>query len=61
MGKDRYPIHGRRRRWFAPWRVICRCGLAAYPCTVMRTVAYRERVNAAHAWRDDERKNSGRW
>jgi hypothetical protein len=36
--RDPYPKHGPRRRWFAPWRVICRCGLAAYPCIVMRTL-----------------------
>jgi hypothetical protein len=59
MSRDPYPKHGPRRRWFAPWRRICRCGLDAYPCVVMRTV-YRERVDAAHAWRRLERRNF-RW
>lgn len=36
MRRDPYPIHGRRRRWFAPFTVICRCGLDAYPCAVVR-------------------------
>lgn len=24
--------HGPRRRWWAPWSPICRCGLGAWPC-----------------------------
>jgi hypothetical protein len=56
---DHYPKHGPRRRWFAPWRVICRCGLDAYPCIVMKTV-HRDRLNAAKHWRNDERRNARR-
>ncbi|MFC6563216.1 hypothetical protein [Actinoplanes utahensis] len=41
--------------------MICRCGLDAYPCVVMKThAAYRDRVNAARTWRDYERRNI-RW
>lgn len=32
--------HGPRRLWYAPWKVICRCGLGAWPCYV---VLMRER------------------
>lgn len=59
MSKDLWPKHGPRRRWFAPWQVICRCGLDAYPCIVMKTV-YRDRLNAARQWQGLERKNT-RW
>ncbi|BEL09201.1 hypothetical protein Q0Z83_073920 [Actinoplanes sichuanensis] len=60
MGRDLWPKHGRRRIWWAPWRVVCRCGLAAYPCVVLRTV-YRNRVDAAQRWRNEERRNAHRW
>lgn len=30
----RYPDCGPRRRWYAPWRVSCRCGQPVYPCVV---------------------------
>jgi hypothetical protein len=39
MHRDPYPIHGRTRRWFRPFTVICRCGLDAYPCPVTRALA----------------------
>jgi hypothetical protein len=28
--------HGPRRLWLRPWKVVCRCGLGAYPCPVVR-------------------------
>jgi hypothetical protein len=28
--------HGPRRPWWAPWRLVCRCGLEAYPCPAER-------------------------
>ena len=37
--RDLYPKHGLRRLWYAPWRVVCRCGLEVYPCFVERMVA----------------------
>lgn len=52
--RDPYPKHGKRRPWYAPWRVICRCGLDAYPCTVVR-MQQRQAVEAARDWRDEER------
>lgn len=27
--------HGPRRLWYAPWKVLCRCGLGASPCYVV--------------------------
>ena len=54
MNKDPFPEHGPQRRRCAPWRRVCRCGLDAYLCIVVRTV-YRNRLNAAHAWQDLER------
>lgn len=34
--RTRHSQHGARRRWYAPWTVICRCGLKAWPCYVVR-------------------------
>lgn len=55
--RDLYPRHGRRRRWFAPWRVICRCGLEAYPCTVVKMLGRSQRqANAGPAWNEPTRR-----
>ncbi len=40
----RHGEHGPRRLWYAPWTVICRCGLRAWPCYV---ALMRKRQRAA--------------
>lgn len=75
MTRDPYPQHGRRRTWYAPWRVTCRCGLDAYPCIVLRQqqaatqtrqaaeATYSDGLRYASGWRDSERRNwsGGAW
>ena len=68
--RDPYPIHGKRRPWYAPWRVICRCGLGAYPCPAKRMLdraataelgdprLYADGLAYAKEWQAAERK---RW
>ena len=36
MRRHRIIQHGPRRRWWAPWHQVCRCGLDAWPCPVVR-------------------------
>lgn len=51
MRRPPYITHGPRRRWYRPWRRICRCGLDAWPCAPVRAA----RVRAAayrHEWND---------
>jgi len=50
--RDLYPKHGPRRRWYAPWRPVCRCGLEAYPCHVERMLARAELGDAERLYAD---------
>jgi hypothetical protein len=45
--RDRYPKHGPRRPWYAPWRLWCRCGLEGYPCAVVRMQQRQRQERAA--------------
>ena len=36
MGRPRIIEHGPRRPWWALWQKVCRCGLDAWPCPVVR-------------------------
>lgn len=69
--RDPYPVHGKRRHWRAPWRVVCRCGMDAWPCIVERMLSaardddvqvadklYEQGMRSAREWRDMERR---RW
>jgi len=66
--RDHYPKHGRRWTPRHPFRWICRCGMAAYPCVVDRMVAraelgdperlYAEGLAYARAWQAAQRR---RW
>jgi len=72
--RDPYPTHGKRHRWWAPWRTYCRCGMDAYPCAAERArravseraaraaaVTYTAGRQYAQQWRDVERRRwSGR-
>ncbi len=42
--RPRHLQHGPRRRWFAPWTVICRCGLGAWPCYAVRMLQDQARM-----------------
>lgn len=47
----RYPTHGPRRRRWRPWRRICRCGLAAWPCPALAMLHRQARWQApVPAW-----------
>jgi len=58
--RDPYPMHGRRWSIWHPLGWSCRCGLAAYPCSVERS---RRRWAAglaeARDWRDEQRQRWG--
>ncbi len=67
--RDKFPRHGPRRRWYRPWKVVCRCGLDAYPCVVVRMLGrprpddaravgelYNAGVRSAIGWSDMERR-----
>ncbi|MFI7547193.1 hypothetical protein [Actinoplanes sp. NPDC049599] len=40
----RHIQHGPRRRWFAPWKKVCTCGLGASPCYAVRMLADQVRM-----------------
>jgi hypothetical protein len=45
--------HGPRRCWYAPWRMVCRCGLGPFPCVAARMLQRPKRVEPAavvNAW-----------
>lgn len=37
--RQKHIQHGPRRRWYAPWSVVCRCGLGSSPCYAARMLA----------------------
>lgn len=41
--------HGRRRPFFRPWSVVCRCGLDTWPCPVVRMRETQDRMRASIA------------
>lgn len=73
MARDRYPVHGRRRRLRVLWTVGCRCGMDAYPCIVEQMLnssvtddtltdgeIYTAGLSYARWWRDQERRHWSR-
>ncbi|WP_213454821.1 hypothetical protein [Rhizomonospora bruguierae] len=40
-------MHKPIRRWWAPWRRVCSCGLEGFPCAV---VLMREHLNRKPSW-----------
>lgn len=46
----RHMQHGPRRLWRRPWRVICQCGLGAWPCPAQRMLARQAEFMARPAW-----------
>lgn len=46
MRQDPYPIHGKVRSWWRPWKIRCRCGLDAYPCQRLFEIAANEQREA---------------
>ena len=42
--------HGKRRLPLRPWLVICRCGLAAWPCPVVRIRERQAQPMPRPAW-----------
>lgn len=58
--------HGPQRLWYAPWRVICRCGYPDADCIIERTInapmtadqLYDAGVEYARTWQLEERR---RW
>lgn len=51
--------HGPCRRWRAPWRKACRCGLDAWPCPAERMrqeQAEMFEAVTAHHWNDPTRR-----
>lgn len=58
--------HGRRRLWWAPWIVICQCGLEEYPCAALRMLDLQRRmrqdsVRESERQRNARRTQASRW
>lgn len=45
--RDRYPVHGKRRRLWVLWTVGCRCGMDAWPCPVEEMLQARHKPQHA--------------
>jgi hypothetical protein len=53
MRQARHVTHGPRRPWTRPWRLICQCGLAAWPCPVVilrKSQAVQPPANERPVW-----------
>jgi hypothetical protein len=42
--RRRHTRHGPRRLWYAPWAVICRCRIGAWPCYVVVMLDRQQRM-----------------